>query len=81
MHVSYLLLLPVFSWLYLAYFFAGLAICGIVYQFLVIAGISKFRRLLRLETESNGGLQGRDKAGVPPISILKPLRGADRANV
>ena len=76
MHVSYLLSWPQLSWLYLAYFFAGLAICGVVYQFLVIAGISKFLRLLRLEAESNGGLRGRDDAA-PPISILKPLRGAD----
>ncbi len=77
MHSSYLLSWPQLSWLYLAYFFAGLAICGIVYQFLVIAGISKFLRLLRLGAESNGGLRGRDEAGAPPISILKPLRGAD----
>jgi len=64
---------PVFS--YAAYFFAAVAICGIGYQFLVIAGIVKFRRLLRLQPESNDS--GQDRSQAPPISVLKPLRGAD----
>ena len=73
MHVSYLQ----FSWLHLSYFFAVLAICGLSYQFLVIAGIVKFCRLPRLQPESDGATPGRDEPEMPPISILKPLRGAD----
>jgi len=73
MHVSYLH----FSWLHLSYFFAVLAICGLSYQFLVIAGIIKFCRLPRLQPESDGATPGRDDPEMPPISILKPLRGAD----
>ena len=73
MPVSYLY----FSWLYLSYFFAVLAICGLGYQFLVIAGIVKFCRLPRLHSGSAGATQGWDKPEAPPISILKPLRGAD----
>jgi ceramide glucosyltransferase len=73
MHVSYLH----FSWLHLSYFFAVLAICGLGYQFLVIAGIVKFCRLPRLQPKSDGAMQGRDDHEMPPISILKPLRGAD----
>jgi ceramide glucosyltransferase len=56
-----------FSWLHPACFFAALAICGLAYQFLVIAGIVKFCRLPRLQSGPDA----------PPISILKPLRGAD----
>ncbi len=73
MHVSYLYVSwPHLPWLYLAYFFAGLTLCGLGYQFLVIAGMVKFCRLPA--AESNGATQ--DPA-TPPISILKPLRGAD----
>jgi ceramide glucosyltransferase len=65
------------SWLHPACFFAALAICGLGYQFLVIAGIVKFCRLPRLQPGSNGATQGKDAPETPPISILKPLRGAD----
>ncbi len=77
MHVSYLY----FSWLYLSYFFAVLAICGLGYQFLVIAGIVKFSRLSNSQPVSYGTVLEWDGAltdtALPPISILKPLRGAD----
>jgi ceramide glucosyltransferase len=70
-----------FSWLYLSYFFAVLAICGLGYQFLVIAGIVKFSRLSNSQPVSNGTVLEWDGAltdtALPPISILKPLRGAD----
>ncbi|MGA2961983.1 MAG: bacteriohopanetetrol glucosamine biosynthesis glycosyltransferase HpnI [Candidatus Korobacteraceae bacterium] len=59
-----------FPWLHPACFFAVLATCGLAYQFLVIAGIVKFCRLQRLQP-------GQDGPETPPISILKPLRGAD----
>lgn len=64
-----------FSWLHPACFFAALAICGLGYQFLMIAGIVKYCRLPRLQPDSNGATQ--DDPEAPPISILKPLRGAD----
>jgi ceramide glucosyltransferase len=73
MHVSN----SYFSWLHLSYFFAALAACGLGYQFLVIAGIVKFCRLPRLRPGSNGATQAWDDPETPPISILKPLRGAD----
>jgi ceramide glucosyltransferase len=77
MHVSYLY----FSWLYLSYFFAVLAICGLGYQFLVIAGIVKFSLLSNSQPVSNGTVLEWDgtftDTALPPISILKPLRGAD----
>ncbi len=62
----------------LAWFFAVLAICGLGYQFLVIAGIVKFCRLPHSQPASNGAtLEWDDRSTMPPISILKPLRGAD----
>jgi len=52
----------------LAVLFAALALCGFGYQFLVIAGIASFRRLLKRQPAA---------MVMPPISILKPLRGSD----
>ena len=60
MHISSLHLL--------AWFFAGLVLCGLAYQFLVFVGIAKFRR----ESSPHAG-----PVLTPPISILKPLRGVD----
>ncbi|MGA2990698.1 MAG: bacteriohopanetetrol glucosamine biosynthesis glycosyltransferase HpnI [Candidatus Korobacteraceae bacterium] len=52
----------------LAWVFTALALCGLGYQFLVMAGIAKFRRLRRRQPAA---------MLMPPISILKPLRGSD----
>jgi ceramide glucosyltransferase len=70
-----------FSFLYLAWLFAILAICGLGYQFLVIAGIVKFSRWSNSQPASKGTVLEWDAAlsdaALPPISILKPLCGAD----
>jgi ceramide glucosyltransferase len=52
---------------YAALFFAILAVCGLGYLFLTLWSIRHFRR-----THSGG-----DPNFTPPVSILKPLKGAD----
>ena len=52
---------------YASLFFAILAVCGLGYLFLTLWSIRHFRR-----THSGG-----DPNFTPPVSILKPLKGAD----
>ena len=75
MHVSYLYFSwPHLPWLYLAYFFAGLATLR---TWLSVSGDRRNRQVLPFAAlaESNGS-DGKIQQ-TPPISILKPLRGAD----